>query len=82
MEAERKTISVDALRACAKRPVRLVRINLGFGPEVWAQFDEQFRANKKDRTVVNGLLVDLAGEEAQVIAAELGVPFDHLSIRF
>jgi hypothetical protein len=76
------TISPSQLRAATRRPVRLIRIDLGYGREVWAQFSPELRPLRATRTIEDGKVVLLDGDDPAQLAQQLGVPFDHVSVRF
>lgn len=76
------TIDVGTLvNSAASRPKRLVLVDLGHGPEVWADYGQTTRFRKQGRIVLDAKLVLNPGEPA-ALASRLRLPLDRQVVRF
>ena len=82
LQHEGQTVEVRFLTdGAASRPDRLVLVNLGYGPELWAHYGQKTRFLKQGRILVDGKLVlDPGAPEA--LAARLRLPLERRVVRF
>ncbi|MEA2903309.1 MAG: hypothetical protein QOI12_696 [Alphaproteobacteria bacterium] len=78
-----RVVTAAALRdGTAPRPARLVRVNLGYGDEVWAHYGEAVHYRKADRSIDEAQLVLGDGDDPAALAKALGVPLERTAVRF
>lgn len=69
------------VRGDVPRPRRLVRTQLGYGVEIWADYGEVTRFARKPPMVRDGKLVT-GVDDAAALAATLQVPLARAGVRF
>ncbi|HEX3351126.1 MAG TPA: hypothetical protein VHS58_23770 [Acetobacteraceae bacterium] len=75
-------VTADALaRGEAPRPRRLIRTQLGYGTEIWADYGEVTRFTRTPRMVRGGKLV-IGVDDAAGLATKLQIPFEMITVRF
>jgi hypothetical protein len=75
-------VTASALeRGEAPRPTRLVRTQLGYGYEIWADYGEVTRFRQTPRMIENGKLVTDV-DDAAALASTLRVPLVVAGVRF
>jgi hypothetical protein len=83
LSAAGRVVTAAALRdGTAPRPQRLIRINLGYGWEIWAHYGDTINYRKADLSIDDAQLVLGDGVNPSALANALGVPLTPASVKF
>lgn len=80
-----EVVTMAALReGTAPAPCQIVWTNTGHGNEAWAVDTPELRSRRSDRVPEQSRLIrDITHiDEATALAQALGIPFNHLIVRF
>jgi hypothetical protein len=83
LSAAGRLVTAAALRdGTAPRPQRLIRINLGYGWEIWAHYGQTVNYREADLSVDEAQLVLCDGDDPAALAIALDVPLQAASVKF